>query len=108
LASDPPWTSWGATSLGAAGSSKRAAVKGVTERASCHVTRRLNALLNLQSPYDTTVNRFAWVLEHELGHMLALAHKDNTMMNSQYDRHFNSFDPLQITYIRDTLKILSP
>ena len=50
--------------------------------------------------------RFAGVLKHELGHMFALAHLDNTIMNEKYVEGFNQFTIPQIDVINETLKRL--
>lgn len=69
---------------------------------------KIDAVLQHVPMGDTEETRFAGVIEHELGHMLALAHQAGTLMNEKYDRQFKQFNADQIAVIRDTLKILSP
>jgi len=69
---------------------------------------KIDALLTITSTFDTDSERLTWVLQHELGHMFALVHHDDSLMNDKYDRHFAAFLPLQIGHVRDTLKRVSP
>jgi hypothetical protein len=77
---------------------------------SCHKLGliKIDALLASPTTYDTRAQRFAWVLQHELGHMFALKHHDASMMNDEYDRHFSEMLPIQIGQVRDMLLRMSP
>jgi hypothetical protein len=69
---------------------------------------KIDALLAQASAFDSEPDRFAWVLQHELGHMFALVHHPDTLMNEDYNRQFKTFLPIQIGHIRDMLKRMSP
>ncbi|MBT8183322.1 MAG: hypothetical protein KJN76_00665 [Eudoraea sp.] len=76
---------------------------------SCHKLGliKIDAVLNNVSG-TAAVNKFKFVVKHELGHMFAVSHEAGTIMNEEYNLSSSNFKPLQINVIRDTLKNLSP
>lgn len=69
---------------------------------------KMDAIAKNATGWNSIADRFKGVVEHELGHMLALAHSEGTVMNEKYKPGSPSFSVAQIDIIRDTLKRLSP